>query len=248
MGCEKTLVALWGVECHLQLAEDFLFHWKKRKEGRKEVSYPKVNSTAQPICGSIANLSDKQLKLKYNLSYFGLLAMSILPFLAMFFFPLPFSGKHDIGSPFFFKFKNQLVLPTLNSRTCKYIKTCFRRWLRVKGRKKCFSYLRVCREECMLLLQWELDGSGAGCRVNCGEPRACHRQALHWLFMLHLCVLKSWGRTIFVCSKVVFKPCIHNRRTDINPGRRSQDGCVFSCMIKQVVHMTVRHLKIISVL
>lgn len=100
MGCARTLAAPWGVECHCSWQRTFCS--TERKEGRKEISYPKVNITAQPICGSIANLSDKQLKLKYNLSYFGLLAMSILPFLAMFFFPSPFSGKHDIGSPFFF--------------------------------------------------------------------------------------------------------------------------------------------------
>lgn len=89
MGCGVPFAAGRGLSVPLN----------EKKEGRKEVSYPKVNSTAQPICGSIANLSDKQLKLKYNLSYFGLLAMRILPFLAMFFFPSPFSGKHDIGSP-----------------------------------------------------------------------------------------------------------------------------------------------------
>lgn len=78
------------------------FHSTERKEGKKEVSYPKVNSTAQPTCGSVANLSDKQLKLKNNLSYFGFLSLSILPFLAVFFFSFAFSGKHDIGSLFFF--------------------------------------------------------------------------------------------------------------------------------------------------
>lgn len=100
MGRERTLEAPWGEECHLQLAEDF--HSTERKEGKKEVSYPKVNSTAQPTCGSVANLSDKQLKLKNNLSYFGFLSLSILPFLAVFFFSFAFSGKHDIGSLFFF--------------------------------------------------------------------------------------------------------------------------------------------------
>jgi hypothetical protein len=57
MGCERTPVAPWGVE----LAEVVPFHRKKRrKEGRKErIGYPKVNSTAQPTCGSIPNLSDK---------------------------------------------------------------------------------------------------------------------------------------------------------------------------------------------
>ena len=56
MGCERTPVAPWGVE----LAEVVPFHRKKRRqEGRKErIGYPKVNSTAQPTCGSIPNLSD----------------------------------------------------------------------------------------------------------------------------------------------------------------------------------------------
>lgn len=55
--------------CHVQLVEDIVPPQKKkrRKEGRKEVSNPKVDSTVQPSCGPIANLFDKQLKLKNNM-------------------------------------------------------------------------------------------------------------------------------------------------------------------------------------
>lgn len=65
-----------GYGYHVQLAEDIVPPQKN----------PKVDSTVQPTCGSVANLFDEQLKLNNNLSYFVSVVLNILLFLALFVF------------------------------------------------------------------------------------------------------------------------------------------------------------------
>lgn len=82
----------------------------------------------------------------------------------------------------------------------------FSRWLRVKGRNKCFSYLS--REESMLL-QWRIDDAwlmgGAGLTA---ESQGMPPPGPALAFYITPSCSQSWWRTSFVYSKLVFKPCI----------------------------------------
>ena len=67
-------------------------------------------------------------------------------------------------------------------------------------------------------------------------------------FMSHLHVFRVVeGPSLCVVNLFSSLASITEGPVGINPGR-SHDDCVFSCIIKEVVHMTAWHLKIISIL
>lgn len=64
-----------------------------------------------------------------------------------------------------------------------------------------------------------------------------------WVFISQLLIFSELMKDHFVYKLVNFNLALVTL-TYFNPGR-IQDGCVFGCMIKFMVHMTVWHLKII---